>query len=94
MLQVSEIILNSRALVGTKAQTLPDCSSARKRRARNKSFQSLGQDFLMTQFSTQSEEGLARKKVKIDVPRRKLLKQNGPNGVLRFSWWNSARTCL
>lgn len=69
------------------AKTFADCNTARKRRARNKSFQCLGYICLVSRNSTNSEEGLARGKVQIEVACRKVLMTNGKNCGLRLSWW-------
>lgn len=86
VLQALEIIQNNKALKEKATQNLAGFSSPRKYFARDKLFESLGYDCPMSQYSTNSEEELATKEVRIKIARCKFLKPNRENSFSRFSW--------
>lgn len=68
------IIRDNSALKGRVTQTLAYRNSAQKHRASKRLFQSLGDDWLVLWYCTESEEILARKEVRTDVSRHNFLK--------------------
>lgn len=87
MLQVLEIIQNSRALEGRATQPSADCNSTQKSRARGSFYLSLGYKWLVSKYSTKFEKGFARQELQMEAARCKVLKKNGENCVFKFSWW-------
>lgn len=85
LLPVSEVIRNSRVLRRRGTHQFADCSRAWRRRERDRVFQNLGYNCLLSQYSTNSEEGLASSEVQIEIARYKLLTLNGEDCILRFS---------
>lgn len=65
VLQVFEFISEIKTLSGTVTTILADSNSARKRRARDQLSQTLGYDCMVSRYTTESEEGLARKKCRL-----------------------------
>lgn len=70
---------------GIVTQSLADCNCVIKRRATERLFQSLDNEYLLSRQGLKNGKGSARKEYEIGVANYELLKWYRRNGALRFS---------
>lgn len=73
-------------------QTLAECDKTRKHRAPNKLTEYLGNDCLLSRYSSNLEQSMRRKVEQINDARERLLRRDERSGVIKSGWYKECET--